>query len=303
MAVLVDPPQWPAHGTRWAHLVSDASLVELHAFARAAGLPARAFDLDHYDVPAERVADLVAAGADQVAARELLARLTASGLRVRGADRDALAAARRREDLVRRWARLAPELPVGAWMPAGTDLLGRWAEPHRGYHDLGHLHEVLVHLDVLAESGERFGRPAVLAAWFHDAVYRGRPGQDEADSAELARAELDARGVAAADEVARLVRVTAAHLPDVADSDAAALCDADLAVLAASPRRYARYVAGVRREYPHVTDEDFRRGRAEVLRRLLGRGHLFTTTTGRRRWERPARDNVALELTSLETHR
>ncbi len=35
MTVLIDTAMWPAHGTLWAHLVSDASLDELHAFAAA----------------------------------------------------------------------------------------------------------------------------------------------------------------------------------------------------------------------------------------------------------------------------
>ena len=55
MTVLIDTPLWPKHGTVWAHLVSDTSLDELHAFARRAELPPRAFDLDHYDVPVERL--------------------------------------------------------------------------------------------------------------------------------------------------------------------------------------------------------------------------------------------------------
>ena len=87
MAILVDTPMWPAHGRLWAHLVSDDSLDELHTFAAACGLPSRAFDLDHYDVPAERVADLVAAGAVPVTAGELTRALIASGLRVRAKDR------------------------------------------------------------------------------------------------------------------------------------------------------------------------------------------------------------------------
>ncbi len=82
MTVLIDQPMWPAHDTLWSHLVSDTSLEELHAFAEAAGLPPRAFDLDHYDVPGNRYADLVAAGAEPVGNRELVERLQASGLRV-----------------------------------------------------------------------------------------------------------------------------------------------------------------------------------------------------------------------------
>lgn len=87
--MLLDRPAWPAHGRLWAHLVSDASLEELHAFARAAGIPERAFDRDHYDVPEERHAELVVLGAVPVSNRDLVRRLQASGLRVTQRERRA----------------------------------------------------------------------------------------------------------------------------------------------------------------------------------------------------------------------
>jgi len=87
MTVLVDDPVWPAHGRLWAHLVSDESLDELHAFAAAQGVPARAFDRDHYDVPADMLPRLLAAGAVPVRGKELVRRLIASGLRVPARDR------------------------------------------------------------------------------------------------------------------------------------------------------------------------------------------------------------------------
>jgi len=82
MTVLVDDAIWPAHGTVWAHLVSDESYDELHAFAMAAGIPLRGFDHDHYDVPEHRIPDLIAQGAVPVSGRELLHRLQQAGLRV-----------------------------------------------------------------------------------------------------------------------------------------------------------------------------------------------------------------------------
>lgn len=82
MTVLIDQPIWPAHDTLWGHLVSDASLDELHAFAASAGIPPRAFDRDHYDYPARKRDELIALGAEPVALRELVERLAASGLRV-----------------------------------------------------------------------------------------------------------------------------------------------------------------------------------------------------------------------------
>jgi Protein of unknown function (DUF4031) len=87
MTVLIDQPAWPAHGTLWSHLVSDTSIDELHSFAASNGIGRRGFDLDHYDVPAERYDELVLAGATPVGGRELVIRLRESGLRIKAKDR------------------------------------------------------------------------------------------------------------------------------------------------------------------------------------------------------------------------
>ncbi|CAN5895452.1 hypothetical protein BH23ACT2_BH23ACT2_09170 [soil metagenome] len=81
--ILVDRPIWPAHGRRFAHLVSDVSLDELHDFADGLGLPRRAFHDDHYDLPSDWWDRAVAAGATEVDPRELVRRLRAAGLRRR----------------------------------------------------------------------------------------------------------------------------------------------------------------------------------------------------------------------------
>jgi hypothetical protein len=83
VTVYIDPPSWPGHGRMWSHLVSDASYAELHAFAVRLGASWRAFDRDHYDVPAERYGEAVRLGAVAVGSRELVSRLSASGLRRR----------------------------------------------------------------------------------------------------------------------------------------------------------------------------------------------------------------------------
>ena len=81
--ILIDPPNAAGRGRLWSHLASDTSYDELHAFAREHGIPARAFDRDHYDVPAEHYERLVAAGAVPVSSRDVAARLVAAGLRRR----------------------------------------------------------------------------------------------------------------------------------------------------------------------------------------------------------------------------
>jgi hypothetical protein len=83
MAILIDPPSVPWRGRLWSHLASDTSYDELHAFAATLGVPARGFDRDHYDIPAEHYDAAVAAGAEPVRSRELVRRLTRAGLRRR----------------------------------------------------------------------------------------------------------------------------------------------------------------------------------------------------------------------------
>ncbi|HEY9358088.1 MAG TPA: DUF4031 domain-containing protein [Arthrobacter sp.] len=288
MAIYLDPPLWPAHGTHFSHLISDTSLEELHAFAAAAGIPERAFDGDHYDVPERRFEDLVAAGAIAVEARILVRKLIASGLRIPARQRSKSL----KVPLLNRWENIMPGHDA-----LFLDLLDRWGEEHRKYHGRTHLLAVLEALDVLAEPADP-PRIVQLAAWFHDAVYRGAAGQDEEDSARLAEERLTHAGLPASDveEVARLVRLTSDHCPEPGDNDGALLCDADLSVLGGEPEPYARYVAAVREDYAHIDDADFAAGRAAVVRHLLELDPLFHSERARELWLDAARRNLRGEL-------
>jgi len=188
---------------------------------------------------------------------------------------------------------------------AATDLLVRWGEPHRRYHTVEHLVAVLDALDRLTSPGPHATPDEAsvrLAAWFHDAVYAGRPGADEEASAALAEQVLSELGEPAARvaEVARLVRVTAAHAPEPGDAAAALLVDADLAVLGGPDAGYRAYADAVRQEYAQVPDLLFRAGRAQVLRRLTAAEQIYATAQGRLLWEATARANVAAEIARLE---
>ncbi|MCW2735949.1 hypothetical protein [Nocardioides sp.] len=189
---------------------------------------------------------------------------------------------------------LADRWPLPDQHDLRDELLAAWDRP--GYHDLLHLTEVLERLDRLAVAGADFDATTVgLAAWFHDAVYDGAP-DDEERSAQWAERELPP---AYADEVARLVRMTVHHSP--ADDDAAgcALSDADLAILAAPRERYDTYATGVRADFAHVSDADFRAGRRAVLQELAAKTHLFHATTSRELWESAARANLEREINEL----
>ncbi|WP_327696612.1 HD domain-containing protein [Streptomyces sp. NBC_00459] len=221
-------------------------------------------------------------------------------------DPDTLSALRARWTQALEAARATPgnakELPDPT--PYADNLLARWQEPQRRYHTLTHLTAVLDHIDVLeqAEAGYAPDPGLVrLAAWFHDAVYAPDRSENEERSARLAERALPEAGVPAAGtaEVARLVRLTVTHAPAPGDRNGELLCDADLAILAASPDTYAAYTAAVREEYAFVPEDAFRAGRAAVLRQLLALPRLFRTPYGTQHWEEPARANIAAEVERL----
>ena len=304
MSIFIDPPVWPAHGTVFSHLISDTSLAELHDFAAKTGISPRAFDTDHYDVPAYRYEGLVRAGAREVSGSQLTRILIDSGLRVPLRERPN----KIRPRLMRAWDSLLP-----GHTALGEDLLERYEQPHRKYHTSVHLSEMLTALKTLYKRHHTATpRAVLLAAWFHDAVYEANPGEDEAASADLARTTLTPlastgsltnREVTA---IAHLIELTASHqLADgieeytsgaLTRADAAFFLDADLAILAADSPRYTRYVAGVRAEYAHYAPDAFTRGRAAILQGFLNRTAIYASDTAHLLWDAPARLNLRTEL-------
>jgi predicted metal-dependent HD superfamily phosphohydrolase len=179
---------------------------------------------------------------------------------------------------------------------AAADLVRRWDEPQRRYHDRTHLLAVLEVVDDCAGSDR-----VRLAAWFHDAVYDPRASGNEQASAALATEVLGALGapVAVAADVARLVMLTAGHATSAGDAEGELLCDADLSVLGQDPQGYADYAERIRAEYAHVPDDAFREGRAAILRALLALPTLFRRPDLAARWQSQARTNLRTELQSL----
>ena len=208
----------------------------------------------------------------------------------------------RLDGLQRGFARLLDGYGVAAAdaYPLFDRLVSAHEEPHRHYHTLEHVGEVLRVAGRLAATSPG---AVALAAWFHDAVYDPTRHDNEERSAELAARELTALNVDAAtvEAVAKLVRATA-HLGDGAapeDADARALLDADLAILGAAPVRYERYARDIRREYAHVPDGDYARGRVAVLERFLARPWLYFDARMVLEGDGPARANLAAERDRL----
>lgn len=219
------------------------------------------------------------------------------------------------ERLLGGWIRhlgvLAPGAGRDRLRKVGRDLLARYGEPHRVYHDRQHLAEVLTAVALLADHAEDL--PVVVAAaWWHDAVYIVGPAAEAAQgggslpsneqaSADLATGMLTDLGVAPArvNRVAELVLSTITHDPAPDDADAQVLSDADLSILASPPRRYAAYTRDVRIEYAAVPDPLFAAGRSALLTALIAQDRIYRTPSAYEQWERTARANVEAELRDL----
>jgi predicted metal-dependent HD superfamily phosphohydrolase len=178
-----------------------------------------------------------------------------------------------------------------------------YAEPHRRYHGRAHIEACLTELSSVAGLGERDRRLLTWAIWWHDAIYDPTRGDNEEASADMARLDLAAMGAdqSDVDEVVRVVLLTKGHSVPEGDALGALLVSIDLAVLGGEPEDYDAYAAGVRQEYAHVPEPQFRAGRARVMRHFLEAPVIYADPDFRERLEASARRNIAREISELES--
>jgi predicted metal-dependent HD superfamily phosphohydrolase len=193
------------------------------------------------------------------------------------------------------------------------DLKKRHEESHRFYHTWEHVVEMLDRLFECQVSGGLLDHSfAVLGAaiLFHDSVYEVDPTyyrDNETRSASHAESILLSRGVqrAAVKQIYGAIQSTA-HSSDRADDfrDPVAdiLHDFDLAILAALPERYARYVSDLMEEFGIYPGEVFRKKRIDFLEGLLAKGDaLYRTGYGRTAFLAAARRNISEEVLQLKS--
>ena len=197
----------------------------------------------------------------------------------------------------RMWRELGARTAAGGLM---NQLVAAYSERHRHYHTLQHLRECLAPAEATRTPAHR---PAEVepAVWFHDAVYDARRKDNEARSADWARASVLAAGCDAevAERVQLLVMATAGHRHEGDDPDRALLLDIDLAVLGSSYSRFDEYERQVRAEYAHLSDDQWKQGRGHMLRGLLARPRLYATDVYHQALEPRARENLQRALDRL----
>lgn len=212
-----------------------------------------------------------------------------------------MVSAERLTALERQWVNLArdrsptPEQLFQPW----DELVRRYSEPHRHYHHLGHIAEVLRAVARLLPP-DVDPAPALFATWFHDIVYDPTQCDNELKSVTVAQ-ELLAEFTTPAeqDAIAQYILATR-HDESSDDPITTAIMDGDLAILGASEVRYQQYAAAIRREYMHVSDSDYRAGRSRILKRFLERPSIYRHPVMVAEGETSARENISRELAMLQ---
>lgn len=153
--------------------------------------------------------------------------------------------------------------------------------PSRHYHGLGHLALMLNCFPEISgpEYSDRVSllnhmRNWVLATLFHDIIYDPTRSDNEENSAMEAKMRLAKSASYDLDLVIEMILATRSHVfPErkgkPRDSAIEIFLRADLGILwHPDPHVYRWYARGIRKEYAHVPNDQYRIGRTAVLERL-----------------------------------
>jgi predicted metal-dependent HD superfamily phosphohydrolase len=176
------------------------------------------------------------------------------------------------------------------------ELAAAYATQGRYYHNFLHIEDCLAALEQVEGLSTHEREVLSEAIWWHDVVYDPTRSDNEELSAQLAERHVH---VDLCQEVGRLIRLTKTHEVKADDRLGAILISIDLSILGAEPARYDAYAADIRREFIHVSDVDYRAGRARVLRQFAARPVIYPDAGFAAKYDRRARDNLARELASL----
>jgi len=185
-----------------------------------------------------------------------------------------------------------------------ADLRALHAEPQRAYHDWHHIEELLALFGEI-EAKLHDPRAVLFALLFHDAVYDPHSVDNERSSAELlVSLASEVLPPESLERARRMVLATVGHalpagLSPEESEDAAYFLDLDLAILGASPERFAEYEAQLRREYADIPEDTYRPARTAILQRFARREHIYFSEWGREKFEQQAHANLASSVERL----
>jgi predicted metal-dependent HD superfamily phosphohydrolase len=204
------------------------------------------------------------------------------------------------KEFQKRWMTLLDSLTnIDQVLKSYEDLIQRYSEGHRAYHNLDHIVDCLRYLDCIKNELEE-PISAELSLWFHDVICDPRSKNNEIKSAELAVRELSALGINedVLDRIFDMIMVTK-HPSNPNSKDQSYVSDIDLAILGSPEAMYAKYKADIREEYRWIPLSIYRRNRGKLLKGFLSQKNIYKTEYFYKRFEETARINLRAEIESF----
>lgn len=171
-------------------------------------------------------------------------------------------------------------------------------EPQRHYHNLAHVYDCLLQLELLKQDKSILHPYGVMAAdyleaaiWFHDCVYDPKAPKhwNEKESARIAYETTHV-------ELIRdlVLNTTHDHVPSTELGKF--LVDIDMSGFAKPFDQVMKNSDDIRKEYKHVPNEVFFPNRKLFLNSVLKKPYIYHSPFFRNLYEEKARDNIEKEL-------
>jgi predicted metal-dependent HD superfamily phosphohydrolase len=186
-----------------------------------------------------------------------------------------------------------------------AELVLRYSETHRAYHDLNH---VLDCLNVFDQAKQyiptQHHRCIQTALFYHDVVYDPERKDNETRSGELARRHLVELGWSEGGIQTVIDSIQATeHKGGVLEEAAKWVVDIDLSSLASRPALFDQNTKNIRLEYERAqnfTPDKWQKGRIAFAKGMLARERIFYTEPLHKMYEQRARGNLQTTVAQLE---
>ena len=187
-----------------------------------------------------------------------------------------------------------------------SNLFFKYCDSGRHYHTVYHIKDCLTELEQLEMAVDYFELPVdfsrlKLAIWYHDVEDNEEDSikyfcNDFPHAIKMTGYEIDSE---IESEVIRLINATK---PDTKPKDIyqKLIKDIDCSILGKKIEVFKDYENKVRLEYPQYSDKEFCEGRSKILKAFLSRESIYYTRYFRDRYERQARQNLAVSIEHLE---
>ncbi|NNJ92233.1 MAG: hypothetical protein HKP55_11200 [Gammaproteobacteria bacterium] len=176
-----------------------------------------------------------------------------------------------------------------------ADVWGRitqgYSESHRYYHSQRHILFCLKQFELVADRLTD-GVAVALATWFHDLILDPSANDNEEQSKrlfqELAKNYLPVQLI---EKTSSLIMSTC-HIDVPANIDESYIQDIDLSSMGEGWDSFVRDVDDLRKEYSHMSDEQFIDVTKNFYHKMLGREKIYTSDYFHEHCEQQARDNI-----------